>query len=63
MEMRNDRVVAFRNRAWNGMYEYSYFVRAVCEGEFVLPSTKVQLMYDPDIVAYTPQGRVSIRGK
>ena len=62
MEMRNDRVVAFRNRAWNGVYEYSYFARAVCEGEFLMPSTKVQLMYDPDVVAYTPQGKVVITG-
>ena len=45
------------------MYEYSYYARAVCEGEFVLPSTKIQLMYDPDVVGYTPQGRVVIRGK
>lgn len=62
MEMRNDRVLAFRNRAWGGIYEYSYYARAVCEGEFVMPSTKVQLMYDPDVVAYTPMGRVVIKG-
>lgn len=63
MEIRNDRVVAFRNRAWNGVYEYSYYARAVCEGEFVMPSSKVQLMYDPDVVAYTPQGKIVIKGK
>jgi alpha-2-macroglobulin len=61
LEMRNDRVLAFRNKAWGGVYEYSYYARAVCEGEFVLPSTKVQLMYDPDVVAYTPQGKVVIK--
>lgn len=62
-EIRTDRVLAFRNRTWNGMYEYSYYARAVCEGEFVMPSTKVQLMYDPSVVAYTPMGRVVIKGK
>lgn len=62
-EIRNDRVVAFRNRAWNGVYEYSYYARAVCEGDFVMPSSKVQLMYDPEVVAYTPQGKVVIKGK
>ena len=61
-EIRNDRVVAFRNKAWNGVYQYSYYARAVCEGEFVLPSSKVQLMYDPGVVAYTPQGRITIKG-
>ncbi|HWR72818.1 MAG TPA: hypothetical protein VN604_06590 [Nitrospirota bacterium] len=62
MEIRNDRVLAFRNRAWNGIYEYSYYARAVCEGEFVMPSTKVQLMYDPEVVGYTPMGKVVIKG-
>jgi uncharacterized protein YfaS (alpha-2-macroglobulin family) len=55
-------VLAFRNRAWNGIYEYSYYARAVCEGEFVMPSTKIQLMYDPEVVAYTPLGKVVIKG-
>lgn len=62
MEIRNDRVLAFRNRAWNGTYEYSYYARAVCEGEFVMPSTKIQLMYDPEVAAYTPLGKVVIKG-
>ncbi len=62
-EIRNDRVLAFRNRAWTGLYEYSYYARAVCEGEFVMPSTKAQLMYSPEIVGYSPTGKVVIKGK
>ncbi len=62
MEIRNDRVVAFRNNAWSGVYEYSYYARAVCEGEFIMPSTKIQLMYDPDVVGYTPEGKVVVKG-
>ncbi len=61
-EIRNDRVLAFRNQAWNGIYEYSYYARAVCEGEFLMPSAKIQLMYDPDVVAYTPTGKIVIKG-
>ncbi len=54
-ELRDDRVLAFRNRLWgNGKYRYSYYARAVLAGEFVLPATKVQLMYEPNIVGYTP---------
>lgn len=60
-EIRNDRVLAFRNQTWNGIYEYSYYARAVCEGEFQMPSSKIQLMYDPEVVAYTPQGKVVIK--
>jgi uncharacterized protein YfaS (alpha-2-macroglobulin family) len=60
-ELRDDRVLAFRDRLWKGVYEYSYYARAVCEGEFVLPQTKAQLMYRPDIVGYTPMSTVTIR--
>jgi len=41
---------------------YLHYASAVCEGEFVMPSTKIQLMYDPDVVAYTPQGKIVIKG-
>ncbi len=59
-EIRDDRVLAFKNRAWRGTYHYEYFARAVISGEFVLPSTKVQLMYAPDVVSFTPQSKVVI---
>jgi uncharacterized protein YfaS (alpha-2-macroglobulin family) len=53
-EMRDDRVLAFKDRVWKGHYQYSYYARAVCEGRFVMPSTKVQLMYEPDVASFTP---------
>lgn len=62
-EIRKDRVLAFKNRVWNGIYEYSYYARAVTEGEFIMPSTKIQLMYEPDVVGYTPMGKIVIKGK
>ncbi len=62
-EMRDDRVLAFRNRLWRGNYQYSYYARAVCEGEFVMPSTKIQLMYEPDTASFTPVRKVSISGR
>ncbi|HTZ16981.1 MAG TPA: alpha-2-macroglobulin family protein, partial [Dissulfurispiraceae bacterium] len=60
-ELRDDRVLAFRDRIWGGVYEYSYYARAVCEGEFVMPQTKAQLMYKPDVVGYTPMSTVTIK--
>jgi uncharacterized protein YfaS (alpha-2-macroglobulin family) len=59
-EMRDDRVAAFRNHLWQGVYRYSYYARAVCAGEFVMPSTKVQLMYEPETAGYTPVGKLVI---
>ena len=62
-EMRDDRVLAFRDRLWRGNYQYSYYARAVCEGEFIMPSTKIQLMYAPDTASFTPAQKVSILGR
>jgi len=61
--MRDDRVLAFRDRLWRGNYQYSYYARAVCEGEFIMPSTKIQLMYAPDTASFTPAQKVSILGR
>jgi uncharacterized protein YfaS (alpha-2-macroglobulin family) len=62
MEMRDDRVLVFRNYLWKGTYQYSYYARAVCEGDFTIPPTKAQLMYQPEKVGYTPAGKIHIEG-
>jgi len=62
-EIRDDRVVVFKDWVWKGRYQYSYFARAVCEGTFVMPATKIQLMYYPQTVAYTPVGQLVIHGR
>jgi uncharacterized protein YfaS (alpha-2-macroglobulin family) len=62
-ELQDDRVVAFKNQVRKGRYQYSYYARAVCEGEFIMPSTKVQLMYDPDTASFTPIGKIVIEGR
>lgn len=64
-EVRDDRVVAFRNSLWMGRepYRFSYYARAVLEGTFVVPPTKVQLMYDPSVEAYTPASTLTVLGK
>lgn len=62
-EIRDDRVLVFKDRSWKGRYRYSYYVRAVCKGEFVLPSTKIQLMYEPNVVSYTAVGKVVVDGR
>ncbi len=52
-EMRDDRVMAFRNRLWSGRFRFTYFARAICEGTFFLRPTRVSLMYDPDLYGMT----------
>ena len=62
-EIREDRVLAFRDQLWRGGYQYAYYARAVCEGDFIMSSTKIQLMYEPEIVSFTPVERVVIKGR
>jgi uncharacterized protein YfaS (alpha-2-macroglobulin family) len=58
--MRDDRVLAFRNRIWREPYRYTYFVRAVVPGSFTAPSAKVQEMYRPERVGFCPARSVVI---
>ena len=61
-EIRDDRVLIFRDsNIRDGQYQYSYYARATTEGQFVLPSTKAQLMYSPQVMGLTPKGIVNIK--
>jgi uncharacterized protein YfaS (alpha-2-macroglobulin family) len=62
-EIKNDRVLAYREDVYRWDYEYTYYARAVCAGEFVMVPTKVELMYDPETVAVTPAGKFVIVDK
>jgi alpha-2-macroglobulin len=61
VEFKDDRVLVFKDRMhWNGTYRYTYYARAIMEGDFALPSTKVQLMYSPQVSGFTPKNRIQI---
>ena len=64
VEFKDDRVLVFKDRMyWSGTYQYTYYARAIIKGDFVLPSTKVQLMYSPQISGFTPKDRIQISGR
>ena len=66
LEIRDDRVVAFRSNLWGwsrSPYRFVYYARAVCEGEFVAPSTRIERMYEPEVIGVTPQTRLKIGGR
>ncbi|HNW34285.1 MAG TPA: alpha-2-macroglobulin family protein, partial [Candidatus Ozemobacteraceae bacterium] len=52
-EMRNDKVLAFRNQLWSNRFRFTYFARAVCEGTFWMRPTRISLMYEPDYFGMT----------
>jgi uncharacterized protein YfaS (alpha-2-macroglobulin family) len=59
-EIREDRLVLIIPRLTPGSYSFEYELRAVTEGEFVLPPTSAEGMYEPDKRAMTVTGRVRV---
>ena len=46
--LRDERVEAFTQLLWEGVYTYSYVARATTPGTFVVPPTKAEEMYHPE---------------
>ena len=46
--LRDERVEAFTQLLWEGVYSYSYVARATTPGTFVVPPTKAEEMYHPE---------------
>jgi len=64
VEFKDDRVLVFKDRMrFKGTHQYTYYARAIMEGDFVLPSTKVQLMYSPEVSGFTPKDKIQISGR
>ncbi|PKO13398.1 MAG: hypothetical protein CVU39_19540 [Chloroflexi bacterium HGW-Chloroflexi-10] len=47
--MRDDRAEAFTSLLWDGVYEYTYYARATTPGTFMVPPTKAEEMYSPEV--------------
>jgi len=62
-EIRDDRVLAFRDRLYSGKYRFEYYARAVCEGQFLAPATKAAAMYSPGVHGYTAQSELTVKAR
>jgi uncharacterized protein YfaS (alpha-2-macroglobulin family) len=58
-DIRDDRLLLFAD-AVEGKQSFSYSVRAVTPGRFVIPNAFAEAMYDPAIVAESPSGGVLV---
>jgi uncharacterized protein YfaS (alpha-2-macroglobulin family) len=47
--LRDERAEVFTSLLWDGVYEYSYIARATTPGQFVVPPTKAEEMYSPEV--------------
>jgi alpha-2-macroglobulin len=52
-EHHDDRVLTFIAHLAPGLYHFRYLARATSSGSFVVPPTRVEAMYAPEIVGRT----------
>lgn len=60
-EVRDDRVVTFFRRIEPGMYRVTYLARATSLGTFVVPPTRVEGMYEPEVFGRTAASSLTVR--
>lgn len=58
--LRDDRVEAFASHLPGGTYEYTYIARATTPGEFVVPPTRAEEMYAPEVFGRSASARVIV---
>jgi alpha-2-macroglobulin len=61
-EMRDDRVLFFVEHLAAGMYHYRYLARATTFGTFVVPPTRAEEMYTPEVFGRSAALTVEVRG-
>lgn len=59
-QMRDDRMLLFADHLPAGVYTYSYTARATAIGEFVLPPTHAEAMYEPEVFGHSASSRVVV---
>jgi uncharacterized protein YfaS (alpha-2-macroglobulin family) len=62
-EVRDDRVVTYFDKIEPGMYRVSYLARASSIGTFVVPPTRIEAMYSPEVFGRTAASTLSVKGK
>lgn len=58
--LRDERVEAFTQLMWEGVYSYTYIARATTPGNFVVPPAKAEEMYHPETFGRTASDRVKV---
>jgi uncharacterized protein YfaS (alpha-2-macroglobulin family) len=60
-EVRDDRVLFFVDQLPAGLWHYRYLARATTLGRFVLPPTRVEEMYEPEVFGRTATAVIEVR--
>lgn len=62
-EVHDDRVINYFDRIEPGMYRVRYLARATSIGSFVVPPTRIEAMYEPEIYGQTAASALTVRPK
>ncbi len=60
--LRDDRAEAFTSYLPGGTYDYSYIARATTPGTFVVPPTRAEEIYAPEVFGRSPSATVVVEG-
>jgi uncharacterized protein YfaS (alpha-2-macroglobulin family) len=60
-ELRDDRALFFVDHLPAGVYHYRYLARATTVGRFVLPPTKAEEMYNPEVFGRTAASTLEVK--
>ena len=58
--LRDERAEAFTSLLWEGVYTYTYVARATTLGNFIVPPTKAEEMYSPEVFGRSGTERVIV---
>lgn len=59
-ELRKDAMVAYKDYCWDGRFKLVYYLRATCEGKFVMKPSQCSLMYDDSVYGLSKADSVEI---
>ena len=59
-ELRDDRVLVFADNLPRGVHTFVYLCKALTSGEYIMPATKIEEMYTPEVFGRTGERRISI---
>jgi uncharacterized protein YfaS (alpha-2-macroglobulin family) len=60
-EIYDDKVLLFADALYAGEHTFSYLVRAMTYGSFVMPPTKAEEMYTPEVFGYNRQRTLMVK--
>jgi alpha-2-macroglobulin len=61
VERYSDKVLIFATSMKAGVHKYSYLARAVTSGKFILPATRAEGMYEPEVFGRTSERVITIK--